>query len=150
MIYNDYSDAYSLNKFDASNVDFATKLIIDSYIFNALHKPHDIDEELLEIETTQCPNGDDLITKGMGEIMLKMKQQMRDEITSNLSNVMLRIEKIYANDIEKIGRIQETLINSMIDLEEYWRKLKDEGIKYFVVYHPLLNILCFCEEIEVI
>jgi len=150
MIYNDYSEAYRLNQFDANNVDFATKLIIDSYVFDASHKPRDIDEQLLEIEITYCPNGNDLVTKGMGEIMLKMKQQMRDEITSNLSNVMLRIEKIYANDIEKIGRIQETLINSMIDLEEYWRKLKNEGIKYFVVYHPLLNILCFCEEIEVI
>jgi hypothetical protein len=150
MIYNDYSEAYRLNQFDANNVDFATKLIIDSYIFNALHKPHDIDDELLEIETTQCPNGDDLISKGMGELMLKMKQQMRDEITSNLSNVMLRIEKICASDIEKINRIQEIFKNSVIDLEEYWRKLKDEGIKYFVVYHPLLNILCFCEEIEVI
>ena len=150
MIYNDYSEAYRLNQFDANNVDFATKLIIDSYVFDASHKPRDIDEQLLEIETTYCPNGNDLVTKGMGEIMLKMKQQMRDEITSNLSNVMLRIEKIYANDIEKIGRIQETLINSMIDLEEYWRKLKNEGIKYFVVYHPLLNILCFCEEIDVI
>lgn len=150
MIYNDYSEAYRLNQFDANNVDFATKLIIDSYVFDASHKPRDIDEQLLEIETTRCPNGDDLVTKGMGEIMLKMKQQMRDEITSNLSNVMLRIEKIYANDIEKISRIQEILMNSVIDLEEYWRKLKDEGIKYFVVYHPLLNILCFCEEIEVI
>jgi len=63
---------------------------------------------------------------------------------------MLRIEKICASDIEKINRIQEIFMNSIIDLEEYWRKLKDEGIKYFVVYHPLLNILCFCEEIEVI
>jgi len=150
MIYNDYSEAYRLNQFDAGNVDFATKLIIDSYIFNALHKPHDIDEELLEIETTQCPNGDDLITKGMGEIMLKMKQQMRDEIFSNLSNVIVRIEKIYVNDAEKINRIQNILTNSFIDLEEYWRKLKEEGIKYFVVYHPVLNILCFCEEIDIV
>lgn len=150
MIYNDYSEAYRLNQFDANNVDFATKLIIDSYIFDASYKPRDIDEEFLEIETTQCPNGDDLVANGMGELMLKMKQQMRDEITSNLSNVILRIEKIYANDIEKISRIQNIWTNYALDLEEYWRKLKDEGIKYFVVYHPLLNILCFCEEIEVI
>ena len=149
MIYNDYSDAYRLNQFDAGNVDFLTKLVIDTYVFDANHKPLNTSQH--EILSASCLATDVITTQSMSEIMHAMLTNMKKEIQENLSTVLSRVEELFAGDADKIVRIQNILtMDSAFELYEFWHKLKAEGIKYFIVEHPLLDICCFCEEIEVV
>jgi siroheme synthase (precorrin-2 oxidase/ferrochelatase) len=93
-----------------------------------------------------------MVTKGMGEITQMIKEKIKEEIGKNSGEVFEKIEKMFGDDPDKIQRIQEALMtpdNPDSENREFWEKLKEEGIKYFVVEYLPLSILCFCEEIDV-
>jgi len=151
MIYNDYATAYYLKQFDINDVAFIAKLVADSYVFDASHKRKDIKNHV--VVSAGCLNGDVMTTKGMGEIMQIMREKIKEELSTNPQDVFEQINELYADDPEKIQRLREIITmpdDPMMGANNFWTKLKEEGIKYFVVEYPPLNILCFHEEIEAI
>jgi len=149
MIYNDYSDACRLEQFDINNVTFIAKLVIDVYVFNGAHKPNDVKKYV--ICSAAALNGNAMTTLGMREIMNIIKEKIKEEIKTNSNDIIELVDEVYADNPEKAMRIKEILMMSddtMNGVYEFWRKLKEEGVKYFVVEYPILNILCFHEEIE--
>jgi len=150
MIYNDYATAYYLKQFDINNVAFIAKLVADSYVFNANHKPKDIKNHV--IVSAGCLNGNVMTTKSMSEIMQIMREKIREELQTKPQDVFEQINELYADDPEKIERLHQIITmpeDPIFGPNEFWRKLKEEGIKYFVVEYPVLNILCFHEEIDI-
>lgn len=148
IVYNDYYEAYRLNQFDINNVAFIAKLVIDTYIPHPDHKPADSKDYV--IISAGALNGDVMTTKTMEEILNIMKTKIKEELETNPSDVFEQINILYANDLEKCDRIKQIITSPedpMQGPDEFWRKLKEEGIKYFVVEYPILQILCFCEEI---
>lgn len=143
MIYNDYSEAYRLNQFNIHSVAFNAKLVTDEYLFDPNHKPKDIKKYI--VTSVGALNGNVMTTKSTGEIMEIMKTKIKEELQTNPGDVFELIDEV-VTDPEKAQRIKEVITISL-NTGDFWKKLKDEGVKYFVVEYPVLGILCFHEEI---
>jgi len=151
-LYTDYTEAYRLNQFSINNVAFIAKLVIDTYVPTPSHTRNDVRDYTMV--SAGALNGDVMTTKSMSEIMDIMKAKIREEIQTNPNDVTELLPDLYPGDPDKIQRITEILFTPpplTEDLhDDFWTKLKEEGVKYFVVEYPILNILCFCEEIDTI
>ena len=146
-VYKDYYDAYDAGKFDIHNVNFIAKLVTEDYNPNYLDKVNDVKPYF--IVSVGALKGDVLATKSMSELMDIMKSKILDEIYLNSEEIFKLIDEVYIDKQEKASNLKRNLtldVSTNISYN-YWDRLKEDGIKYFVVESPNLKILCFCEEI---
>lgn len=117
-VYNDYYRAYDRKEFDISNVNFLAMLVDYSYVPDPDHKLDDVTG--LIIAVPWVITADDMVTKGMSDLMKKAEEDIKAEIIAD----PLRVSEAY-----RVG-----------DTWSYGR--------YVVMFNPDLKILCYCEPIN--
>jgi len=159
LVYQQYYEAYDLDRLSVEGVEFNVKLVSEGYTPDASHKPADVDEYIINGLGTLVDN--DIVTKGMGELIEKAKAKMVIGFESFPDEICAEVDKVFTDN----EPLKELIRNFSGD----WDGLKDHGIKYFVVENPYLtintpdifdeegnvierlktgdSILCWCEEI---
>ena len=118
ILYKDYLDAYDNGLFDITNVNFLAMLVDFSYVPDPIHELDDING--LIIAVPYVITYDDMVTKGMGELMKKAEEDIKAEINLFPKHVA---EPYREGEVWNYGR-------------------------FVVMFNPELEILCYCEPIN--
>lgn len=146
MTYLDYYTAYENGDFDINDVSFDCRLVTSDYEPKETDTPDTIKKYILS--SYEVLKGDIMTTKGMGEIMQMLQERMEEDVIKDKDDVLK-----YAYVL--LGKTKGQAIKQLIEqLEqnpefkyEFWRGMKEQGVKWLVVESKTLNILCFSEEI---
>lgn len=117
-VYTDYYRAYDNKTMDITNINFLAMLVDHTYIPNPEDKLDDVTG--LIIAVPYVITSDDMVTKGMGELMQKAEEDIKAEIEA------------YPERVAEQYRQGNTW--------EYGRSI--------VMFNPELEILCYSEPVN--
>lgn len=146
MTYLDYYKAYENGDFDINDVSFDCRFVTSDYEPKETDKPDAIKQYILS--SYEVLKGDIMTTKGMGEIMQSLQERMEQDIIKDKDDVLKYAFGLLGKTKgEAIKNLIEQLETNPESKYEFWRGMKENGIKWLVVESKTLNILCFSEEI---
>jgi hypothetical protein len=146
VVYKDYYTAYENGDFDINDVSFDCRLVTDAYEPKETDKPDAIKQYILS--SYEALKGDIMTTKGMGEIMQVLQEKMEQDIINDKDDVLRYAFALLGKTKgETIKQLIEQLEQNPEFKFEFWRGMKENGVKWLVVESRSLNILCFCEEV---
>jgi len=129
-VYNDYYAAYDSGAMNLDDIIFGVKLCDETYIPDSSHKPSDVTGIIVDMPSILWR--DVIETTSMDGIVNKLTSRLLQYI----ENFPEEINPKYAM------KFQGGFMSG-----NPRKELRDLGAKYFVVYYPTLDILCFNEEI---
>ena len=143
VVYNDYYSNIQANNLDIANVFFNVKLVAEMYEPDANHKTADVDKWVINGVGTHRDNA--ITTKSMQELIDQAKAKMLEGFKLFPYEIGQEIDALFPQ--EKADKLKQLITMPSDNNYQLWKDLAENGLKYFVVECPELDVLCWCEEI---
>lgn len=136
--YLEYLGAYDKKIIDLENVNINVKLVLDSYVPDPSHKPSDVQDYILAAVDVITKN--DIKRLTMGELVELCQSAFEEGLLLDPELIIGQVEEDKKEFFREALQLQP---GRPFD----WMKMKELGVKYFVVEYSEEDILCWCEEI---
>lgn len=146
--YVDYTSGVTAGTIDLTNMYYTVKLVAETYEPDEIHTPADIAPFI--IAALGVLQQDDILHDSMSVIIDKAKEALKEGMELFPDLVIAQAEQVIL-DTEKLEKFKELISMPSGDEHQqyqFWEKIKECGVKWFVFEESPSGILCFCEEIQ--
>ena len=141
--YNEWLQKVSSGEFDLSKATMNVKLVAETYVPEESHTQADITPYILAGVAVIVD--DYFSSNGMGNIIDTVKEKMLTGIKLFPDVVSKEIDRCF--DGEQAEKMKQLTMNPENNYQ-FWKDLKENGIKYFVFSSYEYDCLTFVEEID--
>lgn len=146
--YTDYTSGVTAGTIDLTDMYYTVKLVAETYTPDPVHTPTDVAPYI--IAALGVLQQDDILHDSMSVIIEKAQTALKEGMEL-FPELVIEQAELVIEDAEKLEKFKELLTTPPIDQfqeHQFWQKIKECGVKWFVFEESPQGILCFCEEVQ--